>query len=632
MTELTLTENDYKNMYKMYENFYKIPNSNGKIKLKDLGTDIFYYGDKKHDAIFAKYKPDKDPENPNKRIIKLKTRAQFLDLYDDLLNVEHNLHSDNYVVIDISGICYKSDSVSNDLTFLYKCIENNIFGIEYMLRRYYKKQKDLHIYNNEFFFNINSQEAFEEIFFDKLIDDLFNPDMYVGGGRITTDVRFTDAIDNVIVLKIKPAYADEFNTSINISNRLEFYIRQIYNPLLAIYNDNDKYIFYSKYDYIKVKGEHKKIFVIGDIHGDFARLVQILYNSGFIRFEGVEWNKVDLSNESEYKKYLHSTDIFKEIKWVAKDTILLFAGDLVDSTGRSVLLDADDETGDYELRIHLMILILRRQAMKDNNSFVHYVIGNHDKYDGNFLDSYVGNKSANKLFNSLINRKHILGLFTQNIYFTYYLLISYTTDNYIVLAHGSFNFDMGILNKIKNQEYDKFDITATFYGRNIKDDIKVSDDQIHTDTQLFKKYSNLDNKKINFFVFGHSIVHQNDIYINYSKIQTNLSLVHTILSTANNHCFLVDTGLSKAFDDNTINNEFYELLYLNSKILAANNGLDSYSKDKKASAHLRVYTDGNRFRLGSRQAELFYDTNAIIYEFTPILEDIGVPIGDLLLS
>ena len=718
MTEVAnpLTNDDYDKLNEKYKQFYEKSKSNGKIKIKDLGTDIFYYKDGKHDEIFDKYKPSKIGD------IKLKTRQNFINLYDELLQFGDNLQSDNYVVIDISGICNNSNepivNKKNEFYEFYKnndkileCNSNNVFGIEYMLKRYYIKQKNLQIYNNEFFFNVNSWEAFEEIFFDKLIDDLFNPDMYIGEGRGTDN---TDA------------KADLFNTNLNITNRLNFYIINIYNKLLYIYNNNSKYITYNEGEYVKVNGLSKKIFAIGDIHGDFPRLIQILYNAGFIGFEGVNWNKVNLADENSYKTYLHSTYIFKEIKWIPIDTLLLFTGDLIDSTGRYINIDADDETGDYELRIHVMILILRKQAMQYKNSFIHYVMGNHDHDMTQYVAKNASSNSLNKLFNSYQNRNYILNCF-HKIYKTYYLLINFVDKKNIVLAHGSFEItrDDDLNEEIKlKKNHDGID-TSLFYNRNIiythtiynnpnniifndatidllkinmnilqkiskskipdtillletlnnkkesiitlinnnpdkynfiiqllvkKDNLYVLKENL-TDDQLgkiidllfenikyvslndlnnyksdnFYSYGDLNNyyieniyKKflselnITAFIFGHSISNSTD-YPNLAKMvefQTGKHNCHTILSSCDHKCYFIDTGLSKAFDSTDKNNEFYELLSLN--------------KDNNKSAHLRVYTNKNRFILGSRKAELFYSIIGNNSKFVPVLEDKGV--------
>lgn len=731
-----LTDDDYDNIYNHYEQFYKNTenniNCNGNKKLKELGTDIFYYGDGKHDNIFAKYKPTIDSLNKSKYIVKLKTRNNYLELYEELLKYGDNLYSDNYVIIDVIGLSVSgnNDEDFEDIPQLRTCIEYNIFGIEYMLKRYYAKQKTLHIYNNEFFFKINSYDAFEEIFFEKLIDDLFNPYMYIGEGRGTED---------------KSANADIFNTNLNIifrlkmyevmySNRIFNFNTQIkisnfkYKPLDPTDNTKRKYIYYTDNTPIKVDAINKKIFIIGDIHGDFARLVQILYNAKFIKFEGVAWNKVNPSDENSYKNYLHSTDIFKEIKWIAQNTVFLFAGDLIDSTGRHLKkngtqIDADEETGDYELRIHLMIIILRYQAMKDNNSFINFVLGNHDIHNNTtHILKNISSISCNKLFNSKTTRSSILNIFNDFGFKTLYLFINYSEKKNIILTHGSFEifdydlddvlyknnmFNNSVLNdeiiffnrnilfnyKLKydddlirvnktlyevfNFTYDKLDdliknniITQASldkYGLNLKldeiwngirqvdnfDTKKVFFDKMQSKYTFYKNDDEFDFKKsyfneitkilsnkitdneFNYYVFGHNVIKDKDLGDN-SEYQSGYNDRHTILSTCNNHCFFVDTGLSKAFDkgdDTENNNEFYELVYLDSVKLAANDSItNSKLKDRKATAHLRVYTDKNRFKLGSRQAELFYDTEDTKADFTPKLEDIGVPIGDLLLS
>jgi hypothetical protein len=103
----------------MYTQFYNPSLTNGKINIKNLGTDIFYYKDGKHDAIFKKYLYDVGSG------IKLNNKQDFFNLYDELLNVEDNLNSDNYVVIDISSL-YATRQYNDQ----HKCEVNNIFGIE----------------------------------------------------------------------------------------------------------------------------------------------------------------------------------------------------------------------------------------------------------------------------------------------------------------------------------------------------------------------------------------------------------------------------------------------------------------------------------------------------------------------
>jgi len=262
-----------------------------------------------------------------------------------------------------------------------------------------------------------------------LIDNLLNKDNYYGLGRDKPNEQY----------KYNKNYTNL--TSYKITYNFRYYINHIYNEKLNNLNVTYNFIKYEITNNatindkpIEIDGIGKQIFMIGDIHGDFPRFVQILYNSGFIKFEGSVWSKIKWSDATSFEKYMHSSDIFKEVVWIPKNVLLISTGDLVDSLRNT---NDSDATGDYELRVHLLILLLREQAIY-KQSFIHFILGNHDRF---LLQKYnirqeTSLKSVNEFFNSYINRYDILSLF-YSIYLSSYVYIKLNDTDNIFTTHAS---------------------------------------------------------------------------------------------------------------------------------------------------------------------------------------------------
>jgi hypothetical protein len=590
---------------------------------------------------------------------------------------------------------------------------------------------------------INSKDVFERTSLNTLIDDLLDKKQY-------------EAFENPTNYKKNEIKKETVNN--NIYYRFLNYIKSYYDKLREL-NKSNKFITYEEDIVPTIDGVGKKIYFIGDIHGDFPRLVQLLYNAKFITFRGPAWAKVNLLNSGvtidddkfsekindplDYTsiiQYINGKDIFKEVVWLAENTLFISTGDLVDSVRET---NSSDNIGDYELRIHLLLMILREQAI-NKNSFIHFVIGNHDNDTLNYSpkSKYVGEKSI-KYFKSLSCRSLILSNF-YIIYPSFCIYINYHASHVIFTAHGSlFKFDnsdklasltdiqfvdsdnykkpikanytkdqnniivrlttsrssiklfkikninneftidnmdenlnkflcsilLKIEETIKNKDKDKDSLRTYKLSDDDKDIIKkileikaddqfpadlsdndadITDEKIsdylskieniykqliekiefkftdtnYTDSLLYKEIQEI-NKDITHCVFGHTITDSlepeiqcgnttkdSSYLLGCNNYQSGKIFTHSILSTLADHIFFVDIALSKCFYKR--DNEYFELLELDATSRTA----------ELPAAHLRIYTDPNRYQLGApRQAELFKAENPT--HFIPQLKPIG---------
>ncbi|OUM59719.1 hypothetical protein PIROE2DRAFT_29900, partial [Piromyces sp. E2] len=108
-----------------------------------------------------------------------------------------------------------------------------------------------------------------------------------------------------------------------------------------------------------------RVVALGDIHGDYEKLVQILR---------------------------HAKIINKKNQWIAKRTILVQIGDLMDR-------------GDDIIKILDLIKKLKKQAPQ-KNSIVHLLLGNHEIY--NLRTNYFFTSSKDlESFGTLENREKV---------------------------------------------------------------------------------------------------------------------------------------------------------------------------------------------------------------------------------
>jgi hypothetical protein len=115
-----------------------------------------------------------------------------------------------------------------------------------------------------------------------------------------------------------------------------------------------------------IKKPYRKYYFTSDIHSDVLTFITILQKNGLIEFsENTTINtKDDLYNPEKVSK----------IKWVAGNTLLVIAGDLVDGQRDRPV---DDPKGLYELLLHIILYNLRIDSHSKKSDII-FTIGNHD--------------------------------------------------------------------------------------------------------------------------------------------------------------------------------------------------------------------------------------------------------------
>ena len=91
----------------------------------------------------------------------------------------------------------------------------------------------------------------------------------------------------------------------------------------------------------------RRIIVIGDLHGDFLKLIKCL---------------------------LLAKVINQNLNWIGGDTHVVQLGDILDAGGRGIEFNSEPYE---EFKIYEYLNFLNKQANK-NNGYVHYLIGNHE--------------------------------------------------------------------------------------------------------------------------------------------------------------------------------------------------------------------------------------------------------------
>lgn len=533
---------------KKYEKYWKLDDNAEKKKLQIKMTehllktnDIEYYSSKHPEEsvqkIFKSFTYEIIIKGEIDEVNKDKTpTSNILDysqwttkLYDKLLEIDEIdeikiKNKNNYVVIDLTSellLLYNTDKETNK--FVPKLLNNininNIFGIEFMIKRYYQNIKNAklgELNTLNLLYLINSRIAFDKCMFNTLVKELFNEKNYSGSGTYEDTDKDKDTLSNNKDIDRRSNFK-EGTTNYSILYYLNKFITE-YKKKIKDYNVNKKICnnleettneCATEYD-----GTDKHIFLIGDIHGDFPRFVQILYNAKFIKFEGSKWISVNLLDETSVKEYMHSPELFMEVVWLPKNTLLLSTGDLVDSLRSGG--NADD-TGDYELRIHLLILILREQAIQ-KNSFIHFILGNHDiTLLFNEISPETSKKSLNKIFKSSGLRYSVLNYFY--IFISLYAYIKLQDNEYIFMSHASliksindnkitkpdnFKLEYNAYDNFINKHKNIYLLRNTFYLINFKNNdcanIKVDEKNIEINNEedidsinLIKIYNYINN-------------------------------------------------------------------------------------------------------------------------------------------
>jgi len=352
-----------------------------------------------------------------------------------------------------------------------------------------------------------------------------------------------------------------------------------------------------------IKMDNKKIYVLSDIHADFPRFIQLLYNSNIIRF-----NTNIITQE-----FFHSLDILYDFEIIDKNFILIIAGDIINGKRPEYYLQTDDITGDYELRLFIFLINMKYKS-QNYNSDVLWSLGNHEYFslltETENMTRFRCDKSL-EFYKTDKNRVNILLCFL--LVSPYYFLILHheKLDKYILICHAGLNDKTDIIKYIDHQPenlYKKVNnmdilITKSYY--------KDLNNYNHNELSLNAKICKIVKKyKYDMIIYGHCTINNiNELY-NKQKHINGCKDKKCILAICGDKnigakIIFVDIGLSKFnnYDDRSRIKD--KLLWLDACELAMpspasfheylffeynqNNILHQY--------HRRVYTSLNRYKL-----------------------------------
>jgi hypothetical protein len=330
-----------------------------------------------------------------------------------------------------------------------------------------------------------------------------------------------------------------------------------------------------------IQMDNKKIYVLSDIHSDFPRFIQLLYNSNIIKF-----NTNNITQE-----YFHSLDILYDFDIIDKNFMLIIAGDLINGRRPEYDLQTDDITGDYELRLFIFLTNLKYKANL-LNSDVLWCLGNHEYFSlitetqnmmrfrcDKCLDFYKSDK----------NRINILLCFLLVSPYYFIILHHKRLNRYIFICHAGLNNSTNLLQYIDHQPdnlYKKVnkDILYTKSYSNDLDNYNHNELSLNTNIcKIVKKYN------YDMMIYGHCTINVVSELKNKQKYINGCEDKKCILAVCGDknigaQIVFVDIGLSKFHDYD--DRSFHEYLYFEYN---ENDILHQY--------HRRVYTSLNRYKL-----------------------------------
>jgi len=310
----------------------------------------------------------------------------------------------------------------------------------------------------------------------------------------------------------------------------------------------------------------KKIFVIGDIHGDFYAFKQVLELTECVKFNDIDMKNIFQFNpKQDFLTLKDGCDLYNcEWNIQMKNIYIVFAGDLVDrcrNIGHEGCINTvNDENCD--LKILKFIFNLDKQAKK-YDSRVLMVLGNHEilNLDSDFR--YVSFKGLYKNLNPLqkINRvKEMCELFEENIDNVYGIL----QINNFIIVHGGINYDFfnnEIFNDNKLNKLEKFNsLLREFINKKGDSSLFNSSDSPFWDRVL--GLDNIDNPENCKQIFENNILQVNkDILPNLKIIVAHCpqflndkSMNLTNCNKYEERIWRIDVGMSRAWDKYDYNN------------------------------------------------------------------------------
>ena len=327
--------------------------------------------------------------------------------------------------------------------------------------------------------------------------------------------------------------------------------------------------------------DNKKIYVLSDIHSDFPRFIQLLYNSNIIRF-----NK-DIIDQD----YFHSLDILYDFEIIDKNFILIIAGDIINGKRPEYYIQTDTITGDYELRL---FIFLTNFKLKSNHyaSDVYWTLGNHEYFSLINKTENMNRFRCDKCLDFYKNDKNrIKILLCFLLVCPYYFLILYheKLNRYIFICHAGLNNSTDLLQYIDHEPenlYKKVNKNI-LYNKSYSNDL---DNYNYNELSLNTKICKIAKKyKYDMMIYGHCTINIVNSLYNKKKYIEGCKDKKCILAVCGDknigaQIIFVDIGLSKfhSYDDRS----FHEYLFFEYN---ENNILHQY--------HRRVYTSLNRYKV-----------------------------------
>lgn len=276
-------------------------------------------------------------------------------------------------------------------------------------------------------------------------------------------------------------------------------------------------------EYIYELPSHKRIIIIGDIHGDIRRFKNILINSNIIN---------------------------NDLEWIADppETIVLQLGDQIDSLNRIIDIDEWEVLKDYEMIYFTQNLNL---IARSKGGYCISLIGNHELMNviGDF--SYVSNKSKSTDRINLFKPKGSLALILAKRPIVFKI-------GDLLFCHAKFDIEhLNILKKYNKTIFYINHIWKTFLetGSINPDDKEIFDNIILGTSGILWNRKNNDKNNTSLLF--------KELHLSY------MFLGHTsydIIKLVDNQIWYCDTGISRSFGKNT-----YQYLDIKDKLINIQN-------------------------------------------------------------
>ena len=172
------------------------------------------------------------------------------------------------------------------------------------------------------------------------------------------------------------------------------------------------------------------VYVIGDIHGDYDKLIKLLVKSNVISIE--EINNTEINNEHlniikinnkkviqdkviQDTNVIQDTKVIKDknqiIRWIGKESVVVQVGDQIDRCRENCDSNqTDDKNDDWKI---LKFMTLLNEISNQYNGKVYSLLGNHEIMNTQYNFNYVSKKGKDNFLEDY--DKNYLNQFNKNI-------------------------------------------------------------------------------------------------------------------------------------------------------------------------------------------------------------------------